>query len=230
MGTLSFVPGDIPAARKGPSYFEYDLYRAQRYGNIFEKVWHNHRIKCLLDLLERSSIPKDAKIMELGCNTGPVIIALYNNKYFNVFGIDISRENVKKAKSYCAEQGFTNIPLCVADGSSAPFRSGEFDVILLVDLLEHAFGIKKIIKEAGRILRPGGKIVVAVPHRRHPVSNPRIKKLLSGRDDIDALPDRFLTRGEVKDLFAGFCLEHFTFAAFWVWFCFIFRKLDDKER
>jgi SAM-dependent methyltransferase len=226
MGTLSFVPGDIPATRKGPSYFEYDLYRAQRYGNIFEKVWHNHRIKCLLDLLERSLISKAAKIMELGCNTGPVIIALYNNKYFNVFGIDISLENVKRTRSYCIEQAFVNIPLCVADGSATPFRSGEFDVILLVDLLEHAFGIKKIIKEAERILRPGGKIVVAVPHRRHPISNPLIKKLLSGRDDIDTLPDYFLTKKEIQDLFEGFYLEYFSFAAFWVWFCFIFRKSD----
>ncbi|UCF29282.1 MAG: class I SAM-dependent methyltransferase [Chloroflexota bacterium] len=50
------------------------------------------------------------------------------------------------------------------DGSSTPFRSNEFDRIVIVDFLEHIPNDEQFIAELYRILRPGGVLVVNVPH------------------------------------------------------------------
>ena len=44
-----------------------------------------------------------------------------------------------------------------------PFRGGEFDEILALDVLEHV-DYPRILKDLHRILAPGGRLIVRVPH------------------------------------------------------------------
>jgi SAM-dependent methyltransferase len=43
-------------------------------------------------------------------------------------------------------------------------HDGEYDVITLIDVLEHLFEPKGVIQAAERLLRPGGVLVIKVPH------------------------------------------------------------------
>ena len=51
----------------------------------------------------------------------------------------------------------------VSDGSHYPFEDGTFDKIMLRCLLEHVDDPKEILKEAARVLKLNGKIVIEVP-------------------------------------------------------------------
>lgn len=51
----------------------------------------------------------------------------------------------------------------VSDGTHYPFEDETFDKIMLRCLLEHVDDPKVILKEAARILKPKGKIVIEVP-------------------------------------------------------------------
>jgi SAM-dependent methyltransferase len=78
----------------------------------------------------------------------------------------------------------------VADGTGLPFRSDSFDVILLVDILEHTDSPERVVSEARRLLVPGGWVVATVPWAYHPyVRFTWLRKALSSRKTIDEHPD-----------------------------------------
>jgi 2-polyprenyl-3-methyl-5-hydroxy-6-metoxy-1,4-benzoquinol methylase len=45
-----------------------------------------------------------------------------------------------------------------------PFESGSFDVVLLIEVLEHLESHFNVIAEAGRVLKPGGHLVITTPN------------------------------------------------------------------
>ncbi|MBI1833781.1 MAG: methyltransferase domain-containing protein [Candidatus Andersenbacteria bacterium] len=52
----------------------------------------------------------------------------------------------------------------VADIQALPFESASFDTVLCVEVLEHVPYPAKALAELYRVLRPGGYIVITVPH------------------------------------------------------------------
>lgn len=54
-------------------------------------------------------------------------------------------------------------PTVVADAHCCPFRDGSFDTVVASQVFEHLSRPWEAAEEVGRILRPGGRIVVAVP-------------------------------------------------------------------
>lgn len=59
------------------------------------------------------------------------------------------------------------------DGGRTPFEDEEFDRVLIVDFLEHIPDDYAFIQEAFRILKPGGELIVNVPH----VKNSLLRRL-----------------------------------------------------
>jgi SAM-dependent methyltransferase len=50
------------------------------------------------------------------------------------------------------------------DGGTTPFADGTFDQIVIVDFLEHIPHDREFVRELARILKPGGRLIVNVPH------------------------------------------------------------------
>ena len=75
-------------------YFGYDLYQAMHNGNLFERFWHKTRLNKILKTFDYSG----KKVLEIGCNAGPVMIPLLKKGY-DITGIDISKEDIFKAIS-----------------------------------------------------------------------------------------------------------------------------------
>jgi ubiquinone/menaquinone biosynthesis C-methylase UbiE len=50
------------------------------------------------------------------------------------------------------------------DGSRTPFQDNEFDRVVIVDFLEHIQTDKECINELFRIIKPGGELIINVPH------------------------------------------------------------------
>jgi ubiquinone/menaquinone biosynthesis C-methylase UbiE len=176
----------------GPSNdgFGHDLYHAQLYGNIFERVFHSNRIATLLRLVTQElALPNHTKMLDIGCNTGPMVIPLLRQGY-DIVGIDISVDDVQQAERYLDEMRLPSSRLAVADGTRLPFRDQSYDVILLVDILEHTDMPERIVAETKRLLRPGGLAIATVPWAYHPyVRYTWLRKLLSSRTTIDEHPD-----------------------------------------
>ncbi len=52
------------------------------------------------------------------------------------------------------------------DGRSVPFADASLDAIVVVDMLEHVHTDRELVLDLCRALRPGGRLVLNVPHRK----------------------------------------------------------------
>ena len=214
------VEGQIPVMTVGVSNdgFGHDLYHAQLHGNFFEKVFHTNRIQTLTRLITYElGIEPGGQVLDVGCNTGPMLIPL-RRRGFDIVGIDISAEDVHQAARYLGERGLSDDGLSVADGTRLPFRDHSFDLILLVDILEHTDAPQRVVSEVKRLLVPGGIVIATVPWAYHPyVRFTWIRKLLSSRKTIDEHPDAPFKFEMLQSLFPGF--EPLLFRLVFHWVC-----------
>jgi SAM-dependent methyltransferase len=95
------------------------------------------------------------KLLDMGCGLG-LFLKLWDPKKWEIFGIDISREAVEYAKSK---------ELDVKGGSleKTNFSDHYFDVITMFYVLEHLPYPLKVLKEARRILKKDGLLIIRVP-------------------------------------------------------------------
>ena len=182
--------------------FSYDLRAAMLHGKLPERLFHKRRLKTLLNAYDYSG----KKILDFGCNTGTILIP-FIEKGYDVVGLDISKNDIYKAKEYLAEDNL-QADLVLGDGKNSPIKDNSFDLILAIDLLEHVGDPEKVVAEIWRMLKGGGTVLVTVPWKYHPVVRfSLIRKLLSSRKTIDEAPDIPYTASMLDRLFEKFKVE-----------------------
>jgi len=92
-------------------------------------------------------------ILEIGCNYG-IVLAWCGGQA----GIDLNPHNIALAKILAPKRKFL-----VADIRRLPFEDGEFDTVMLPDILEHLFwaDVPQALKEASRVAQ--WKVLITVP-------------------------------------------------------------------
>ena len=112
---------------------------------------------------------RNARILDIGCGYGRNLLALKQMGYENTQGIDISEEQVDYAQKHL---GLSNVELGDAVAMLESAQQAEYDVILLLDVLEHLeldYSIK-LLKAIRVALKPGGIFVIQVPNGIAPLS------------------------------------------------------------
>ncbi len=66
----------------------------------------------------------------------------------------------------CAIRELVREDVYQIDGQRTPFADSEFDRIVIVDFLEHIETDRVFIRELSRILKPGGQLIINVPHAK----------------------------------------------------------------
>jgi|CXWL01.1.fsa_nt_gi ubiquinone/menaquinone biosynthesis C-methylase UbiE len=116
--------------------------------------WWAGRQKLIKNLLIDEN-PK--KILDIGCGTGETLSFLKTVfPEAKLSGVDASNQAVR----YTKDRGHM---AKVASAIHLPFRPESFDVVLLLDVIEHIKADGSVIKEAKRVLKKGGVIIITVP-------------------------------------------------------------------
>ncbi len=88
-----------------------------------------------------------------------------------VVGLDISRVVAFRARRNARDardvhsRGSHAPALLRADIRELPFAAGSFDVVYTMGTIEHIDEYREAIREVHRVLKPGGRAVVGVPHK-----------------------------------------------------------------
>jgi 2-polyprenyl-3-methyl-5-hydroxy-6-metoxy-1,4-benzoquinol methylase len=97
-------------------------------------------------------------ILDVGCSEGYLGDALKKNGNV-VYGIDISKNSINKAQKKLDFALYGNI-----ETMKIPWKSKTFDFIICLDVLEHLFDPKLVIKKFLNVLRNDGQIIISLPN------------------------------------------------------------------
>ena len=156
-----------------------------------EKVhwWCVARRDILVDLT-RALLPRGGRVLDVGCGTGFFIESLMAGDGPPIEGWGLDAEPL--AVSMCRERGLTRVHQGSA-GDLQAVAEQRFDLIYMLDVLEHLDDDQQALREATRLLAPGGRIVVTVP---------AFQFLWSKHDDISMHKRRY-TRDGLAAAFRG---------------------------
>ena len=133
-----------------------DEYR--KLAEVEDSMWYFHALnrRMLLPLADLAK--QEASILDAGCGTGGLIRAMQKlEPRWRITGLDIS----PLACTYARERSSASI----VEGSveALPFAANQFDAVVSADVLYHINDTSKALQEFGRVLKPGGSLVVNVP-------------------------------------------------------------------
>ncbi|MFH0971176.1 MAG: class I SAM-dependent methyltransferase [Candidatus Micrarchaeota archaeon] len=96
------------------------------------------------------------KILDVGCGGGFIGKILIDNGN-DVFGVDLQDEPLAEAKR-------KGLKVKKARAQDLPFGNGTFDIVIIPEVIEHFVETDSALKEAKRVLKKHGKLIVTTPN------------------------------------------------------------------
>jgi len=138
-------------------------------------------------------LPIEVKeILDYGCGQGGWIkelISKFPNS--NVYGIDISRVAIQRAK-----ERFPKCNFFYFNGDTLPFSKEYFDFIFSYHVFEHVNDISKTISNISYVLKKNGYLCVAFPCANRDSFEEKITSLIKhGKEELSTGEERFFYEG-----------------------------------
>ena len=119
--------------------------------------------KVLREYLDAMDIDSATTVLDMGCGTGVAARTIARRADFSgrVTGIDLSPYLVNAAKRLADEEGLGGrVEFRSGDTRELDIYDGSFDAVLAHTLVSHVQEPLTVIKEAGRVVKPGGLIAI----------------------------------------------------------------------
>jgi len=127
--------------------------KADNYDNTLDGKFTLKFKQLLVDVIEHE---ESHNILDVACGNGSLLALLNRKKKINGFGIDVSEQMIKNAAGNNPDMEFH-----VSGCEAMPFNDGAMDTITVCAAYHHFPDVAAFAKEAGRILKPSGRIYIA---------------------------------------------------------------------
>lgn len=164
---------------------------ALHFGYYDEKATNHHRsvIRANEVLAEWGNIQQGATIIDAGCGLGHSTLWLAEHYNANVTGITIVPRQVETMKKFVEKNGIKNVQFLEASYFDMPFEDNSVDVVWAIEAVCHAKDKSQFYKEAYRVLKPGGKLLIGENLRTARPMEPGKEELLKEIFHSWAIPD-----------------------------------------
>jgi ArsR family transcriptional regulator len=124
------------------------------------------------------------EFLDIGTGTGK-ILALFGPAIEHGLGIDMSREMLALARANLEAAALTNCEVRLGDMYGLPLADHTVDAAVLHQVLHYADEPAAAIREAARVLRPGGRLMIAdfAPHELEYLREEHAHRRLGFSDD-----------------------------------------------
>jgi len=155
------------------------------YGRFFESIARLPAEKCARDVLDETKVhdqvavlcettgmrPEDLrgkKVLEVGSGFGIFVNVTRRDYSCETVGLEPAEQgfdtSFELGRQILAEYGTPPDAIIDAKGESMPFPDGTFDLVYSSTVLEHTDDPKAVIREALRVLKPGGCMQFVFPN------------------------------------------------------------------
>jgi ubiquinone/menaquinone biosynthesis C-methylase UbiE len=138
------------------SFKEFEQRGWEKVADVYHECFGSITPKAALALANAAMIKQNDKVLDIACGPG-YTAAVASEKGGVVTGIDFSNAMIQSAKTLHPKIDFQ-----VMDAEELQFSDGVFDVILMNFGVLHLAKPEQAIREAFRVLKPGGKFLFTV--------------------------------------------------------------------
>jgi len=133
----------------------------RRYRRGYMDRWEADRADRLAAVLEPIELPAGARVLDFGCGSGALTRLLAARwPDGEIHGADISRTAVDHARQ---RDGGLGVRYHVLDAAFVAAHAGQFDFVFSHHVLEHVYDLSATVADLVRLLRPGGRMLHALP-------------------------------------------------------------------
>lgn len=125
-----------------------------------------------------ASLGRVPRALDLGCGEGDAdrLIAAHADE---LVSCDLNADDVAHARQ--VNRDLRHVTYAVEDAQTTTFDSASFDLVVCLEVIEHVGAPAHLVREIGRVLRPGGTCILTCPSERFPLSYDPINFALAGR-------------------------------------------------
>lgn len=103
-------------------------------------------------------------VLDVGCACGDFGEFLHKIKNVQVHGFEYDKKSIEQAVSKKVYKSISQVDLNFFDASDYSDLHGAFDVVALIDVLEHTVNPECVLEKLKLFLKPGGVFVVSLPN------------------------------------------------------------------
>jgi ubiquinone/menaquinone biosynthesis C-methylase UbiE len=129
------------------------------WARVYDLFWARYVSKTLPVLQRTASVQPGERVLDLACGTGEFERrVLAEQPSAQLVGVDLAPAMVERARAKL--DGDTGAHFEQADVHALPFGDGAFDVVVCANTFHYFTHPEQVLKEARRVLRPGGRLLL----------------------------------------------------------------------
>ena len=123
-------------------------------------------------VLAYANLKDSDRVLDAGCGVGGTSIYFGKHSNVTIVGVTLVESQVVMANAFARSANlYPRVSFQVADFMNLPFADNSFDVIIGIESICHAYPKNAFLAEAHRVLRSGGRLVIADGYMKHVPKN-----------------------------------------------------------
>jgi demethylmenaquinone methyltransferase/2-methoxy-6-polyprenyl-1,4-benzoquinol methylase len=135
--------------------------RSYDLNNRLHSLWQDQRWRRFA--VQAAEIHPGERVLDVACGTGDLTEAFARTEAVEVIGLDFTREMLEMAqhkRGRLPKRIRDRIRYMEGDAMSLPFEGGSVDVVSIAFGIRNVSDPRRALREFGRVLRPGGRLVI----------------------------------------------------------------------